>query len=317
MLDVDGSPATGARRRTCHHRAVGSHGPEVPSAVGTVLADVSRAVPGTWSVEGMLPGGWNEGAWLLRNDAGQNAVLKIHRGNHERVLAAAARVDRARAHGWPTPAWLATRRTGNSTVWVLQAYVRGRRPAQLDSRVAAGMIAALEVQRGLGDNTNGWGEWAYGVVFDDWSGFRARIAASFPRGSEIVGLVDAIAGACAGASLGENDLVHGNFGLVNTVDDGERVWLVDVHNLGPGPVAYDLAEAVLTASAQPWATREGIEVLWEWAGERLPSSDVAICAGSVALSTADAYGRLDRMAEAHVVAGGLIDALARAHALVA
>jgi hypothetical protein len=34
------------------------------------------------------------------------------------------------------------------------------------------------------------------------------------------------------------------------VDDWERLWLVDAHNLGSGPVAYDLAEAVLSAFAE-------------------------------------------------------------------
>ena len=280
------------------------------------LAEAQRAVGGDWSLHGALPGGWNEGAWLVRSTAAEQAVLKVHTREQQRVLAAEARVAAARAHGWPTPEWLATGRLASGAVWVLQAYVRGSRPAHLDARVARGLIEALEVQLGLGDGVPGWGEWARGVVFDDWSEYRARVAAGFPRGSEIVRIVDAIASTCAGAVLAETDLVHGNFGVMNAVDDGERIWLVDVHNLGSGPVPYDVAEAVLTALARRSATSPGLEALWTWAVDRLAPSDIATCTGSVALTMAEAYIRLDRLGDAANAAPGIVDVLTRAYALV-
>ena len=41
------------------------------------------------------------------------------------------------------------------------------------------------------------------------------------------------------------DLVLGNLGLVNAVDDGERLWLVDASQARLRSVAHDFAEAVL------------------------------------------------------------------------
>ena len=283
--------------------------------IDAALADVNDTVKGGWRVGHLLPGGWQEGAWLLRNSAGEHAVLKVHLTEQERVVAE-SRIELARSLGWPTPAWLATGRMHTGAVWVLQAYVPGRRPERLDARVVAGLTEALEVQVGLGDDTHGWGDWACGVVFEDWSGCRARVTAGFPGGREVVRLVDAIAATCAGASLAEEDLVHGNFGLVNAVDDGNRIWLVDAHNLGSGPVAYDLAEAVLSASAGTSVTAAGIEMLWRWATDHLSPLDIAICRASVALTMSDAYERLGHSKEAVHVSPDLIESLNRAYSLV-
>ena len=46
----------------------------------------------------------------------------------------------------------------------------------------------------------GWGQWAAGVVFEDWHGLRDRVACGVPGGRRIVAAVDAIAGACANSS---------------------------------------------------------------------------------------------------------------------
>ena len=205
----------------------------IPDVILAALAEVNTTVNENWRVDRLLPGGWQEGAWLLRNGAGEHAVLKLHLVEQERVVAAQSRIELARSRGWPTPAWLAIGRMHNGGVWVLQEYVCGGRPERLDARVAAGLTEALDVQVGLGDGTNGWGERACGVVFEDWSGYRARVIAEFPGGGEIVRLVDEIAATCAGGSLAESDLVHGNFGLVNAIDDGKRVWLVDATTWAP------------------------------------------------------------------------------------
>jgi hypothetical protein len=277
---------------------------------------VNTAVNENWRVDRLLPGGWQEGAWLLRNGAGERAVLKLHLVEQERVVAAESRIELARSHGWPTPAWLAIGRMHDGSVWVLQEYVAGRRPERLDARVAAGLTEALAVQVGLGNGTDGWGEWACGVVFEDWSDYRVRVITGFPGGGEVVRLVDAIAATCAGGRLAESDLVHGNFGLVNAIDDGKRVWLVDAHRLGSGPVAYDVAEAVVTASARASVTAAGVEMLWRWATDHLNPADIAICTASVALTMADAYRRLGHSKEAVHVAPHVLETLNRAHSLV-
>src|SRR5687767_11745526 len=113
------------------------------------LADVNDPLDETRGVDHLLPGGWQEGAWLLRNGAGEHAVLKVHLIEQERVVAAKSRIQLARSHGWPTPAWLATGRMHDGGLSVLQEYVAGRRPERLDPRVVAGLTEALDVQVGL------------------------------------------------------------------------------------------------------------------------------------------------------------------------
>ncbi len=107
-----------------------------------------------------------------------------------------------------------------------------------------------------------------------------------------------------------------NFGLVNAVDDGERVWLVDAHHVGSVPVAYDLAEAVLSASTRESVTAAGVEMPWRWATDHLDPMEIAICTASVALTMSDAYGRLGHPKDTVHAAPYVIDTLNRAHSLV-
>ncbi|HEX7166112.1 MAG TPA: hypothetical protein VF230_03930 [Acidimicrobiales bacterium] len=244
-------------------------------------------------------------------------MLKVHATEQERVIAVAERIDAAIAAGWRTPRWLAVGENAGGAVWVLQEYVDGARPAAIDRAVAEEMVELLTVQRGLGDGSGGWGEWAAGVVFEDWTGYRQRVPTSFPRGDELVGLVDTIAAACEGWRSPEADYVHGNFNLSNTIHDGRSLWLVDAHKVGPGPVEYDVAELVLLGLAEGVATRDGIDALWGWALGSLDHRALAVCAGSLAMSTADAYEKLRPPADAVAAAPGIVEALTRFGALVA
>ena len=135
----------------------------------------------------------------------------------------------------------------------------------------------------------------------------------FPRGDDIVRLVDKIAAATAGTVLEDGRLVHGNFCLGNAVDDGDRVWLVDAATVGAGTVAYDAAEALVTAAARPSPSPAGAERLWQWVDRELPAADVAICCASVCLTMADAYDRLGYLHEGPSVAPGIVAALARVY----
>ena len=277
---------------------------EIESAV----AEVNATLDTTWRVHRSLPGGWQQGAWLLEDDDAKRAVLKVHTDEQERVLEAGPRIEHARRLGWPTPQWLAQGRMSNGAAWVLMAFVAGRRPTSLDERVADEFITAWEIQRGLGKGTAGWGEWATGVVFEDWTGYRQRVTSTFPYGGDVVELVDRIADRFGAAKMTEGDLVHGNFSIVNSVDDGRRIWLVDAATAGSGPVAYDVAEALLTAPAH---SASGIDKIWHWVADHIPPTEVAICVGSVALTMADAYRRL-RVPGGDVIAPWMLAVLRRA-----
>jgi aminoglycoside phosphotransferase (APT) family kinase protein len=276
-----------------------------------VIAEVSGQLGGAWQLVRKLPGGLNQGAYLLGGPAGQMAVLKWHPTEPDRVAAATPVIKAAREHGWPTPAWLAVGTTRPGTAWVLQEFVPGQRPSRLDERVAALMVDVLEIQAGLGTLAGpGWSQWAWGTVFEDWGALRAAVRAGFPRGGEIVGAVDAIASSCRPDPLDAADLVHGNFEMGNTLLDGNRLWLVDAQGLSGGSRAYDVIEALMVASRLQPATTGGIARLWAYA-ETLPPRDVAVCAGSVGLSFAESFIRHGELAKAPDVAPGLLDALFR------
>jgi hypothetical protein len=206
--------------------------------IGEVLGAVGAGLGGGWRLGRRLGGGWNEGAYLLIGVGGSRAVLKWRASDPERLLGARERVAAARFRGWPASQWLATGQAPTGEAWVVQEFVDGRTPPRLDDCVAEQMTGILGLQEAMFPGAaGGWGQWAAGVVFEDWDGLRDRVASGVPGGSRIVAAVDAIAGACPAGPLSGQDLVHGNFNLVNPIATRGRLWVVDVEALGAGPRA--------------------------------------------------------------------------------
>jgi len=177
------------------------------------------------------------------------------------------------------------------------------------------MIRILGLQEAMFPGAaGGWGQWAAGVVFEDWDGLRDRVASGVPGGSRIVAAVDAIAGACGPGPLSGQDLVHGNFNLANTIATAGRLWVVDVEALGAGPRAYDLAEALLVAAGHGHLTESAAARLWACAAG-LDRREFAVCAGSVGLTMAESFLRHGCTGEAAGAAPGMVRALEQARAL--
>jgi hypothetical protein len=283
--------------------------------IGVVLGAVNAELGGRWQLERRLAGGWNEGAYLLIRGGGSRAVLKWRASDPERLLGARERVEAARARGWPAPEWLATGRAPTGEAWVVQESIDGRTPPCLDDFVAEQMTRILGLQEAMFRGaTDGWGQWAAGVVFEDWDGLRDRVASGFPGGSRIVAAVDAIAGACPPGPLSGQDLVHGNFNLANTIATPGRLWVVDVEALGAGPRAYDLAEALLVGAGHGHVTESAAARLWAYAA-RLDRREFAVCAGSVGLTMAESFLRHGRTGEAAGAVPGMVRALKQALSL--
>ncbi len=274
---------------------------------GVVLNAVNAELRDCWQLERRLAGGWNEGAYLLSRSDGSRAVLKWRASDPERLLGAYERVEMARAHGWPAPAWLAAGRVPEGGAWVVQEFIDGRAPQQLTDSVAEQLIEILDLQASLFPTAaGGWGQWASGVVFEDWDGLRDRVMSGVPAGRRIAATVDAIAQACSPEPLSGQDLVHGNFNLANTIATPGRLWVVDVEALGAGPRAYDLAEALLVAAGSGRITESAEARLWAY-GAGLDRREFAICAGSVGLTMADFFVRHDRLDQA----AGAVPAMVR------
>ncbi len=283
--------------------------------VRVVLSAVNNEIGDRWQLERRLAGGLNEGAYLLSRPDGSRAVLKWRASEPERLLGARERVEAARAGGWPAPAWLAAGRAPAGGAWVVQEFIDGRPPPQLNDLVAEQMIEILDLQASMFPAAaGGWGQWAWGVVFEDWHDLRDRVRSGVPGGRQVVAAVDAIARACSPEPLSSRDLVHGNFNLANTIATPGRLWVVDVEALGVGPRAYDLAEVLLVAVGEGQVTESAAARLWGY-GAGLDRRELAICAGSVGLTMADAFVRHDRTEEGAAAVPGMVRALEQALAL--
>ena len=277
-----------------------------------MLGVVNAEVRAGWRLERRLAGGWNEGAYLLTRTDGSRAVLKWRASDPERLLGARERVAAARARGWPAPAWLATGQAPAGEAWVLQEFIDGRPPPQLDDTVAEQMTGILDLQASMFPAAiGGWGQWASGVVFEDWDGLRDRVRSGVPRGRRIVAAVDAIANACSPEPLSSHDLVHGNFNLANMLATPGRLWVVDVEGLGAGPRAYDLAEALMVAAGYGHVTESAAARLWAYAAGP-DRREFAICAGSVGITMADALVRHGRLDQAPGAVPGMVRTLEQA-----
>ena len=281
-----------------------------------MIEEAASGLGAGWRVSRKLAGGWNQGAYLVCGPGGERAVLKCYAEDPGRIAAAVPVIRAARDHGWPTPAWLATGTTRSGVAWVLQEFAAGERPRRLDDRVAALMVEVLEVQAGLGKLAGpGWSQWAWGTVFEDWGGLRTALRSTFPRGGEIVAAVDAIASSGQAAPLSAADLVHGNFEAGNTLLDGNRLWVIDAQGVSGGSRGYDLIEALMVGAVLGPATGAGLARLWSYA-ETLPSRDLAVCAGSVGLTFAEAFIRHGRLAEAPSAAPVLLGVLNRSRSMI-
>lgn len=279
--------------------------------VGHVLDAVRREVDEPWTVLHRFVEGWQGGAWLLGRADGSVAVLKFWPDALARVQSSMVAVAAARHAGWPTPEWLGAGEVGQGYVWLLQEFVDGTCPERLDADTAAGMAAALDVQAGLApDLDRNFGTWAHGVVFEDWDGLRRRVSDGFPGGDRICRAVDQIAARVSAEPLSSGDLVHAEFSRGNVLLSEGRVWLVDAQNLGRGPRAYDVAEALLLSAAFENATKEGEDVLWSYA-RTLDAREFAVCAGSISLTLSNAFIRLGHIQDAPAALPGALRMLDR------
>ena len=116
-----------------------------------VLDSLNRAGQGTWHLVCRLRGGRKTGAWVVEDREGVRAVLKWHPKASTRweLDGTAALVARARARGWPTPAWLAWGLDGWRRPYVLAELVAGEVLDAMDDVALDALLAVLERQRGL------------------------------------------------------------------------------------------------------------------------------------------------------------------------
>lgn len=206
--------------------------------------------------------------------------------------------------------WLSVGMLESGEAWILQELIRGTTPSALDAPTATRLIEILEIQSGMGPLARlDMSEWAHGVVFGDWGDNRHTVEAGFPDGTKLVARVDRIASACSDEPLRTTDLVHANFSTANSVFDGRRIWVVDVDGVGRGTIAYDAAELLLISSGFNVMPSEGADIVWRFVLERVDHREFLVSMGSIALTMANAFIRLDHLAEAPAALPGMLQVI--------
>ncbi|RZT19642.1 aminoglycoside phosphotransferase (APT) family kinase protein [Kribbella sp. VKM Ac-2569] len=255
----------------------------------SVVAELNVALGTDFRVVRQLTGGLQSTAYVL-TDGTSDGVLKWtdNPAWAPRVRQAAELVRRARAVGYPTPAWLAVGTTAAGSPYQLQELVPGS-PPTLDEALARQLIEICELQRDLlpEERDASWSAWSSGVVFDGWDGVWERVQA---YDGEVVELLERYGELCApyrGEDLPQHDFVHGDLNMGNLlVADGQITGIVDIEAAGGGSRAYDLVS--LTASAARDGAADGVDELFLEAALRASGrAAVAVCAAAAFASVAE------------------------------
>jgi len=232
-----------------------------PQAARLVLADANRTHGTSYHLAAPLNGGFQSGTWLLRNGTNGDAaaVLKWspNRARAPQILRARRAVQRARAAGYPTPAWFAAGVSERGFPYYIQQYVPGAAPRHLTVEVAEQLIVVLEHQRGLDvDPDHCWSRYAHDRLAGGWDHTRKTMAGSGHEGLGFVASIDALVASFGKVELPAGDLVHGDFRLDNILFRPERqvAAVIDIEALGSGTRAFDYATLLTVddADAAGW-----------------------------------------------------------------
>lgn len=251
-----------------------------------IVAEVNRARGTSYHLVRRLAGGRQAGAFQL-TDGTAPVVLKWFDDPAwaDRIARAARLVSKARAAGYPTPAWLAVGTTSTGTPYHLQEYVHGTPLADaspLDLSLAEQLVGISETQRELvSDRQHSWSDYVRGVVYDGWGGSWAAARATDDHAAQLIDRYERVCHQYRDAELPATDLVHGDLNVSNLlVRDGRIAAVIDVEAASGGTRAYDLV--TLAASAARDGAAAGVdEYLFEAAlrAAGRPAAAVSAAAG--------------------------------------
>lgn len=190
-----------------------------------LITEFNAAHGTSFRVRSRFATGLQGGAWLLSDETGRRAVLKCHAPPDVALLG--ADVERVRAAGYPTPAWIGTGVSAAGSAYSVQEFVDGRGATPLTGATTPLLLAVLERQAGLAPSRD-----------NDWP---ARITSPVrPDAVELVERFDRLT--ASPVPLPTGDLVHGDFNSCNILLDGSTVaGVIDVEGFGRGTRVFDYA----------------------------------------------------------------------------
>jgi aminoglycoside phosphotransferase (APT) family kinase protein len=209
------------------------------------LVDEVNAAHGyRFALRGRADSGLQSGAWMLADPSGRLAVLKQRVDSYVDIELVAAAVARVRAAGYPTPAWLASGRTGAGRSYWVQDHVPGRPATPLTMAKTELLLEVLERQAGLDPlaERDPAGPVTAMALSDEDGGPRGVVRAVGPPGTALLAAYDRLLADAGPARLTGTDLVHGDFNTCNVLlGDGGVTGVIDVQDLGTGSRVIDYA----------------------------------------------------------------------------
>jgi len=203
----------------------------------------------SWELVRKLPGGYNRGAYELREREGTRAVLKWRPPRDPTELEDTAElVRRARAAGWSTPRWIAYGVVADGDEYVIEELIAGARTATAADADLSLIARNNRLQAGLAaDRRRDWSRHIWRVIFETDPTVEARLEA-LPATAVVLDRVRALSRDLREVALPTSDLVHGDCVQDNVLIKDGTAYLIDAEHCGKGPRAHDLATLLFEAT---------------------------------------------------------------------
>jgi hypothetical protein len=249
----------------------------VSQSVADILDQINDRHQGSWTLVRKLSGGYHMGAHELAAADSTRAVLKWWPASDgaDELSATARAVEGARVAGWPTPKWFAFGALPDGREYVIEEFIDGAELTGVSSREVDQLLAANRVQADrLPETRRNWSESVWRVVFAGGDGLADRMRGN-PESARLLRRVEELTAGARALRLPSNDLVHGDFGLVNVLVRDGRCFVIDADHAGRGCRAIDLAELLTSATVGRYSPE-----LLESDARRIKEECVALVSGT-------------------------------------
>jgi aminoglycoside phosphotransferase (APT) family kinase protein len=207
-----------------------------------------------FELAGKLPGGHQDGAFMLAEPGGRRAVLK-------QLFAPRALSIMRRLHaiGYPTPNVLYDGIAHDGTTYVVQEFVPGAPIAALTDAYLDQLFALNELQANLNPHPTAnalesWSGYVYEVVFARTSVWSTALCNHSPATARLLTALRLATTQYAATVLPNTDVVHGDLHNGNILaEHGQITGVIDMVYAGYGTRAIDLVTLLHTMDSDAYA----------------------------------------------------------------
>lgn len=210
--------------------------------VQTVVSMIARELRESLDVT-RLEGGYQSGAYLLRNESGLLLVLKVSEGTRrlqqlERVRPV---VSTMRARGYPMPDLLLIGTLEERATYSVREFVLGEPMTSLNDQTVQLVLDLLDMQASVNLETDqDWSRWMRKVLSGAEENYPEALR-SYPETSKLWEEIQSLVGHREPPDLPTTDMVHGDFRPGNLVlHQGSVSGVIDYEYAGKGHRAIDL-----------------------------------------------------------------------------